>query len=314
MRFIVTGGAGFIGSHVTEELLTQGHSAIVVDNLMTGSLKNLSSHPQLSVLQKDILRCQPIDFSGKIDGLVHLAATPSVMDSWLHSTQSHHNNLSSIIAVINLCQALSIPKLVFASSAAVYGNLSATSISEEHAIAPISPYGLQKLASEQYGRLFAERCGFSFVGLRLFNVFGDRQAPHSSYSGVISQFIQAMQQGVPLTVYGDGTQTRDFVYVKDVAQAFVQALQAPLAPGSSLVCNIGTGKATSLLQLIDWLRLSFPNYQAGMQFAAARPGDIQYSQAEIMLARTALNFHPQWSTKQGLRSLLHSFDFASIAA
>jgi UDP-glucose 4-epimerase len=301
MHFIITGGAGFIGSHLTEQLLSEGHQVTVVDNLATGSLQNLPAHPHLRLLQKDISTCQPEDFTERIDGIAHLAATPSVTESWLHPLEAHHNNLSATIAVIQLCQALNVPKLVFASSAAVYGNPTKLPISEEQQTSPISPYGLQKLVSEQYASLFAKHLGFSFVALRLFNVFGPRQLPNSQYSGVISIFVEAMRKGLPITIYGDGTQTRDFIYVKDVANAFAKALTTPLESGSCLICNIGTEKSTSLVQLVDILKNCFPQWQSETKFAPYRLGDIQHSQADISKASSLLGFTPQWSAQSGLQ-------------
>ncbi|MEA5567036.1 NAD-dependent epimerase/dehydratase family protein [Anabaena sp. UHCC 0399] len=308
MHFIVTGGAGFIGSHLTEQLLSDGHHVTVVDNLSTGSLQNLPEHPHLKLLIKDISRCQPQDFIEQIDGLAHLAATPSVTQSWLQPLKAHHNNLSATIAIIQLCQALNIPRLVFASSAAVYGNPTQLPISENQQTYPISPYGLQKLVCEQYAKLFAKQLGFSFVGLRLFNVFGPRQQPNSQYSGVISIFIDAMQQGLPITIYGDGTQTRDFIYVKDVANGFTKALMTPLKLGSSLICNLGNGKNTSLIELVDILKTCFPNHQSVTNFMPARPGDIQHSQADISSASLLLDFTPQWSLKSGLQTFIKLFE------
>ncbi len=148
MHFIVTGGTGFIGSHVTEQLLSEGHYVTVVDNLTTGSLINLPEHARLKFLHKDLLSCQLEDFIKPIDGIAHLATTPSVTESWLQPLAAHHNNLSATIAVIQLCQALEIPRLVFTSSAAVYGNPLQLPITEDHQTSPISPYGLQKLVSE----------------------------------------------------------------------------------------------------------------------------------------------------------------------
>lgn len=306
MHFIVTGGAGFIGSHVTEQLLLEGHHVTVVDNLSTGSLENLLEHPNLRLLQKDISTCQPEDFPNKIDGIAHLAATPSVTESWLHPLEAHHNNLSATITVIQLCQALNVPRLVFASSAAVYGNPAKLPISEAQQTSPISPYGLQKLVSEQYASLFAKHLGFSFVGLRLFNVFGPRQVPNSQYSGVISIFVAAMQQGFPITIYGDGTQTRDFIYVKDVANGFTKALMTSLESGSCLICNLGTGKSTSLVQLVDILKICFPHWQSETKFAPTRLGDIQHSQADISNASSYLGFTPQYSAQSGLQLLIES--------
>ena len=157
MHFIITGGSGFIGSHLTEQLLDEGHNVTVVDNLTTGSLKNLPKHPRLKVLLKNILSCQPEEFTSQVDGVAHLAATASVTESWLRPLEIHNNNLSAMVAVIELCQALSIPKLVLASSAAVYGGQTNLPILEEQESCPFSPYGLQKLVSEQYASLFAKQ-------------------------------------------------------------------------------------------------------------------------------------------------------------
>ena len=210
MHFIVSGGAGFIGSHLTEQLLSEGHSVTVIDNLTTGNLQNLPEHSGLKFLHKNILDCHPEDFFTHIDGIAHLAATLSVTESWIKPLEAHDNNLSATLAVIKLCQALKVPNLVFASSAAVYGNKTPLSISEEQPPDPISPYGLQKLVSEQYAALFTKEFNFSFLGLRLFNVFGSRQVPGYQYSGVISIFVDAMLKNLPIKIYGDGTQLRAF--------------------------------------------------------------------------------------------------------
>ncbi len=304
MHFIVTGGAGFIGSHLTEQLLFEGHNVTVVDNLTTGDLQNLPKHPCLKFLHKDVLACQPEDFCAPIDGIAHLAATPSVTESWLRPLEAHHNNLSATIAAIELCQALNIPRLVLASSAAVYGSKTTLPISEEQAPEPISPYGLQKLVSEQYASLFAKQFNFSFVGLRLFNVFGPRQVPGSQYSGVISIFVAAMQQGLPITIYGDGNQTRDFIYVKDVAIAFAKALTTNLAPGSAISCNIGTGKSTSLLHLVNVMKTSLSDWKSEISFAPPRPGDIQHSLANVLRAKSILDFTHQSSLSSGINFLV----------
>jgi UDP-glucose 4-epimerase len=306
MHFIVTGGAGFIGSHVTEQLLLEGHRVTVVDNLTTGFLKNLPKHLSLELLQKNILDCQPEDFTQPIDGIAHLAATPSVTESWLNPLEAHDNNLSAIVAILQLCQALNIPRLVFASSAAVYGNTIELAISEDQTTRPISPYGLQKLVSEQYAHLFASPLGLSFIALRFFNVFGPRQVPNSPYSGVISIFTTAMQQGLPITIYGDGTQTRDFIYVKDVAIAVSKALTVPLPAGSSIACNVGTGQAISLLDLINILKTCFTHWHEEIKFTTVRTGDIRHSQADISKISSLLNFTPQWSVESGLRFLVES--------
>jgi UDP-glucose 4-epimerase len=303
MHYLITGGAGFIGSHLTEQLLSSGHQVTVIDNLSTGHLHNLPNHPRLTFIHKNIEDCQPEDFGQPIHGIAHLAATPSVVKSWDEPMGSHQNNLSNTIAVLLLCQTLKIPRLVFASSAAVYGDVQTAAIAEQQPKQPMSPYGLQKLVSEQYAHLFAEKMGLSFVSLRLFNVFGPRQDPNSPYSGVISIFSQALQQGKAITIYGDGSQTRDFIFVQDVAAAFAQALTIQIPSGFCLTCNVGTGKATSLIELVQELHQQFSEQEANISFAPARIGEIQHSCADITALSTHLAFTPQFSLRLGLKAL-----------
>lgn len=311
MHFVITGGAGFIGSHLVEELLLQEHEVTVIDSLITGTLENLPIHPHLRVLQKDVLDCQPEDFSTPIAGLVHLAATPSVTESWIEPLKNHHNNLSTTLHTIQLCRELGVSRLVIASSAAVYGNCVQLPICESHPTEPISPYGLQKLTSEKYLELFAKQFGMSTVTLRIFNVFGPRQLPNSPYSGVVSIFLSAIQQNRPIIVYGDGQQTRDFICVKDVAMAFTQALTIPISTGDSLTCNIATGRATSLLELIKTLHHFFPNCCSEICFASARTGDIPHSLADISNASSILGFKTKRSLEEGLRLLIDSLELPS---
>lgn len=307
-KFLVTGGAGFIGSHLTEKLLLDGHQVIVVDNLRTGQRQNLPQHPDLFFLEKNVNYLQPEDLANfsQIAGIAHLAAIPSVTESWLNPLIVHENNLSATLHIIELCEKLKIPRLTMASSAAVYGNIDQLPITENLPTQPISPYGLQKLVSEQYASLFASHYNFSFVGLRLFNVFGPRQRADSPYSGVISIFSSLMQQGKDITIYGDGSQTRDFIFVKDVAIAFAQALTVQLHRGETLICNIGTGQSTSLLQLVEGLKLSIANWPGQIKWEASRLGDIQNSLANIDQANQILNFSPEWSVNSGLQVLIMS--------
>lgn len=303
-HFIVTGGAGFIGSHVTEGLLANGDRVTVLDNFSTGKRHNLPEHPRLTLVRKNIFDCAIADFHQPVDGIAHLAATPSVESSWLDPLAAHHNNLSAILAIIQLCQQLQCPRLVFASSAAVYGMPQTLPIAEDHPTKPISPYGLQKLVGEQYGRLFVEKYGFTFVALRLFNVFGRRQDPSSPYSGVISKFLAAMKNNAPITIYGDGSQTRDFISVNDAAIAFKQALTLPAKETKEFIVNVGTGRSLSLLELVETMKQCFPHWQETIQFTSARTGDIQHSLADVRKRDRYLEFEPKQSIEETLRSLI----------
>ncbi|WP_286392877.1 NAD-dependent epimerase/dehydratase family protein [Pseudanabaena mucicola] len=308
MQFLITGGAGFIGSHLTDKLLLDGHHVVVIDNLSTGNRRNLPNHPRLRFIEKNILDCKPEDFSEKFDAIAHLAATASVPSSWLYPLDTHENNLSATVWVIELCQKLSIPRLVYTSSAAIYGEQTELPITENHLPNPIAPYGWQKLFSEQYAYLFSQRFGFSFIGLRLFNVFGPRQIPDSSYSGVISIFVNAMQQNQSITIYGDGEQTRDFVYVQDVATALSDALTKPLNSNFYSICNIGTGISTSLVELVDIVSKCFPNWSGSIKLEPARFGDIRRSQSDITRAYDILGFVPKISIQSGIEHLVRSLN------
>lgn len=307
MHFLVTGGAGFIGSHLTEHLLDQGHSVTVLDNLSTGKREHLRTHRQLIFLEENVSTCSANTLAkGRYDGLAHLAGTPSVAHSWRQPLAAHNNTLSGTVSVIQLAQQLSIPRIVFASSAAVYGNRVPIPVAENDLAQPVSPYGLQKLTSEQYLCLFAQQFNLSAINLRLFNVFGPRQDPHSPYSGVISIFTKAMQQNADIVIHGQGQQTRDFIYVKDVAIAFSQALTAPLPFGTALTCNIGTGQAISITQLKTALQRCFPQWAGSTRYAPAKAGDIQNSRANIARAKLYLGFEPQHSIREGLITLRES--------
>lgn len=305
MKFIVTGGAGFIGSHTVENLLLNKHKVIVVDNLSTGQIKNLPDHDGLTFLQKDINTCKPSDFSDGIDGIVHLSAVPSVQDSWNKAFSTHQDNLTSTLSVLELCHHCGIKRIVFASSAAVYGNIQKASINEETSTSPISPYGLHKLFSEHYLSLFSKKLHLSVVALRFFNVFGPRQNPDSQYSGVISKFLNAMKNNKPITIYGTGEQSRDFVFVKDIAEMCSKALLQPLAE-SFVTVNIGTGRAVSVNQLVESLKSEFPYWNAGAVHLSAQEGDILHSRADISKARLFFDFKPKYDLETGLASLVRA--------
>jgi len=305
MRLLVNGGAGFIGSHFVDLVVGLGGEVVVLDDLSSGTAGNLPTHPSVEFVKKDFRTCEARDFVGSFDAIVHLAARPSVATSWEHPMQAHESNLSLTLHAITLASELRIKRVIFASSAAVYGNAAEVPTKESSQTSPSSPYGLQKLTSERYGELFAGALGLSFVGLRFFNVFGPRQSPSSPYSGVISKFLVAMQMGLSVNITGDGQQTRDFIYVKDVAAALQSAVTKIPKEIPWLVLNIGTGVPTSILNLHRELIRFFPDAEKVPIFLPTVSGDIQHSTACVTAAAEVLEFSPRYSLQDGLGELFH---------
>jgi UDP-glucose 4-epimerase len=304
MRLLVTGGAGFIGSHFIDLMVGLGGQVVVVDDLSSGRADNLPAHRSVELVKKDFRTCEAQDFAGSFDAIVHLAARPSVATSWEQPMQAHESNLSLTLHAITLACELRVKRVIFASSAAVYGKAVEVPTKESSQTSPSSPYGLQKLTSERYGQLFAGALGLTFVGLRFFNVFGPRQSQSSPYSGVISKFLAAMQKGLPVTITGDGEQTRDFIYVKDVAAALQAAVTKIPDETPWLVLNIGTGVPTSILKLHRELSRFFPNADRVPTFLPRVSGDIRYSAACTAAATEVLGFCPRYSLQDGLSELV----------
>lgn len=303
-RYLVTGGAGFIGSHLVEALLAAGHAVTVIDNLRSGRRENLPAHDALTFREMDLFDLAD-DRIEPFDGLVHLAALPSVDDSWKHALEAHQQNLTSTLQMLELARAWRIPRVIYMSSAAVYGEPQATPIKESNSTQPLSPYGLQKLTSEHYGRLMAEQHGLTFVALRAFNVYGPRQVPTSPYSGVISKFADALRADGPVRIFGDGGQTRDFVHVSDIARGLTLALEASGLPPFT-VCNLGTGRAMTIRELFEMMRAHFPGWKGEVETAPAPPGDIRHSLADIATAQKLLGYEPRCALETGLAELLRA--------
>jgi UDP-glucose 4-epimerase len=302
MHILITGGAGFIGSHVTELLLRSGHRITILDDLSSGTLANIPKHSHVTLIKKDLLTLSPDEWPGELDSIIHLAALPSVGESWGKLRRAHEINLTGVVHVLEAARRHAVPRFIFASSAAVYGNATIMPLKEDVPTNPLSPYGLHKLAGEQYGRLIAQESGMVFIALRIFNAYGARQPAASPYSGVITRFVEAMRAEKPLTIRGDGSQTRDFVYVKDVASAFAAALEIPR--GGTLTCNIGSGAATSVLELARTLQRLIPNEKAPVEFVELLPGEVLASKADISKATDELSFSPQWTLEKGLADMI----------
>ena len=303
MFTLVTGGAGFIGSHSVEHLLAAGGRVRVLDNLSSGKRANLAVHPQLEFIEGDIRDAAVVGaaLAGGVTHVLHLAAQVSVATSVEQPIESASHNLTGFLNVLDGARRTGVTKLVYASSAAVYGTPAHLPLTEASPVAPLSPYGLEKSINDQYARLYESLYGFATMGMRFFNVYGPRQDPRSPYSGVISIFSDRIRRGEPLTVNGDGGQTRDFVYVGDVARANLAALGS----ARTGVCNVATGKTVTLLELIAALGTA-AGKQPEVRFGPERSGDIRDSAADPKRMRDELGIANTTALADGLGKLLES--------
>jgi nucleoside-diphosphate-sugar epimerase len=301
MNVLVTGGAGFIGSHIVDALLEQGNSVRVLDNFSTGHRSNLD-RLDIQIVEGDIGDAQTVRRA--LDGMthvVHQAAFVSVPGSIIDPLACNDVNVTGTLNVLAASRDAGIERVVFASSTAVYGEASGR-LHELSPLGPLSPYGVSKLAAEKYCAAFTASYGLETVALRYFNVFGPRQSPDSDYAAVIPQFISRLIAGEPLIIYGDGEQTRDFVYVANVAQANLLALKAPRAAGR--VFNIGSGLSISVNQLVAALR-PLAGVDIHAEHAEPRAGDIRHSRADIGLAMAGLRYLPSIDLEAGLTNTLN---------
>ena len=300
MRYLVTGGAGFIGSHTVDELLRRGHDVVALDDLSTGKAANLAqARTKIKFIQSSITKLDAVREACRgVDCVIHLAAQTSVPRSVNDPIETNLINVDGTLNVLVAARDAKVKRVVFACSCAVYGKTSVLPIRESAALAPISPYGLSKQVGEAYGRVFQEMYWIEFVSLRYFNVFGPRQDPSSPYSGVLSVFNAALLAGTQPTVYGDGEQSRDFVYVENVVQANLLAAEAKGASG--LAINIGTGNRHTLNRTLALLE-KITGRPTQAKYAAPREGDIRDSQADIGLAQEALGYQPRVGFEEGLK-------------
>lgn len=306
-RILVTGAAGFIGSHTVDRLLAEGYEVVGVDNFRTGHRRNLAGAlgtARFTLHESDVAAPGALDAlvaASKPDALIHLAALVSVPESMADPELNYALNVRATHLVAEAARRHGVRRIVFASSAAIYGDARELPIREAAEKNPISPYGAAKLASEALLLGHAAAFGLTVRCQRYFNVFGPRQDPNSPYSGVISIFERRFREGKPVTLFGDGRQTRDFISVHDVARANVLAATAPaLASG---VANIATGRGTSLLEVLEVFRGQFPRAPAPMH-AAARAGDIAHSVGAAEEAERALGFRAGVSVAAGLEELI----------
>jgi UDP-glucose 4-epimerase len=304
--YLVTGGAGFIGSHVVHELVRRGEVVRVLDNLSTGRIANLRAvSDRITLYEADICdlgRISPLFVDAHY--VIHLAALPSVARSVADPLTANAVNITGTLNVLLAARDAGVKRLVFAASAAAYGDNPTLPRVETLAPNPLSPYAVAKLAGEYYCQVFTRIYGLETVALRLFNIFGPRQNPDSPYTGVLSKFVHAYQRGDTPVIFGDGEQSRDFTYVENVADATLKACTTPGAAGK--VFNVGVGRNYTLNQTIALLNGIFGR-EVKPKYDPPRPGDALHSLADISLARQALGYEPRVSFEEGLRRTVDWF-------
>lgn len=304
-RYLVTGGAGFIGSHLVEALVDAGHAVRVLDDFSTGKRDNISSacrHGAVEVIEGDVRNAEAVAraTSGCV-GVFHMAALVSVPKSLADPWSSFQINVHGSVNVLEAARLAGVQRVVLASSAAVYGDALSPAREDDTPTQPLTPYGLDKLTAERYAGLYSRLYGLEAVALRYFNVYGLRQDPASPYSGVISIFTDRLKRGAGVTVYGDGEQTRDFVHVSDVVRANMAAMMTQL-PGFT-ICNVGSGHETSINRLVELLRNETASGRP-VDRQPARSGDIHRSCADITRARTLLGYAPCCDFSIGIREMI----------
>lgn len=302
-KALVTGGAGFIGSHIAERLVALGYSVVVLDDFSTGKKENLKSITgSVSIIEGDIAEAHVVERAMEgVSVVFHQAAIASVPKTIENPARSHAVNVTGTVNVFEAARRVGA-KVIYASSCAVFGNGEGVPKSEASVICPVSPYALHKFINEEYAEVYGATYGLQTVGLRYFNVFGPRQDPSSPYSGVISIFAQRALAGEPVTVFGDGRTTRDFVFIEDIVDANIRA--AETETGVTEIFTIGTGIETSLQEVIQVLEGTTGN-RLEVTYGPERQGDIRRSFADSNYARKVLAWEPKVSFQEGVRMLLN---------
>jgi nucleoside-diphosphate-sugar epimerase len=310
-HYLVTGGAGFIGSHLAEELTRRGHTVRVADSLVTGKRTNLDHVKGVEFLEGDLA---DLPFAQRavegVDYVLHQAAIPSVPRSVKDPIASNRANVDATLNVLVAARDARVKRLVFAGSSSAYGNTATLPKREDMPNSPLSPYALQKVIGEQYLQMFTRLYGLETVSIRYFNVFGPRQDPTSPYSGVISVFATALLENRSPMIYGDGEQTRDFTYVANVVDGVLRACEAPGASGE--VINVATGGRISLNQLFRTMR-DVVGGSVEPTHGDVRSGDVKDSQADIAKARRLLGYQPIVSFEEGLKRTIDWYRTATVS-
>ena len=302
-KVLIVGGAGFIGSHTADILMEQGVKVRVLDNLSSGHRTNLpDSHPLMEFVEGDMRNAETVkNVMQGVSHVVHLAAQVSVVASLEDPEFSAQQNIIGYLNVLDAAKNAGVKRMVYASSAAIYGEPPSLPLDEEMAVKQLSPYGLEKQVNEEYADLYYRLHGFSALGMRFFNVYGPRQDPKSPYAGVIDLFMDRIKDNLPLTMNGDGEHTRDFIYVRDVARTNVAALGVDVQGA----CNVATGEKTSLNDLVNVLSEITAN-TADVTYGPEREGDIVHSLANPAKMNKQVGVVAEIDLKKGLTKLLES--------
>ena len=308
--YLVTGGAGFIGSHLAEGLLDRGEQVRIFDNFSTGRRENVEPllnrwSGSLELIEADLRDYAALESAMEgVEGIFHVAALPSVSRSVEDPFETTEVNVMGTLNCLMAARQAEVRRVVYSSSSSVYGNAERVPTSEEHRCDPRSPYAASKLAGEVYCRVFAELYPLEAVSLRYFNVFGPRQDLHSEYAAVIPKFITRALAGLPLTIHGDGHQTRDFTFVGDVVEANLLAMDIEGVSGQ--IFNIACGRQISIMELAEVLG-ELLGAELLTEFARPRSGDIRFSQASIELATGAMGYRPLVPLREGLKETIPHF-------
>ena len=298
-NILVTGGAGFIGSHLVDKLVALGHRVLVLDNLSTGKKENVNAQAEFHYIDICDFETMQIYFKD-IDFVFHLAAIPRVPLSIEDPLGTSKVNIMGTLNVLEASRQNKVKRVINTSSSSVYGNQKTLPLKEDMTPSPVSPYGLQKLIGEQFAKLYTEFYDLSVVSLRPFNVYGPRIDINSEYSLVLGKFLKQKSEGKPFTIYGDGEQSRAFCYVDDVVNAFVLAVQSVNIEGAQVI-NVGSDKSYTINFLADLIG-------GEKVYAPARVGDVRHTQADITKAKELLGWAPQTDFVQGVRRTMEWFN------
>jgi UDP-glucose 4-epimerase len=316
MRILITGGAGFIGSHMADRLVADGHEAVVYDNLATGLRENVPASARF--VKGDVSQIDELNraFSGGLDAVFHIAGQVSLVHSYTEPMVDLRTNVQGTLNILTLCVKYRVPRLLYASSMTVYSSNASLPTPENSPCEPTSYYGITKYAGERYVHATAARRDLDFpfqiTAFRMYNVYGPRQALNDPYQGVLGIFLGNLLRGEPITIFGDGEQSRDFIYIDDIVEGWVSALNNPATYGKSI--NLGSGKRLSINRLADAVLSAFDRTRANhpIKYALGRSGEQRHVEADTTLARKLLLWQPRVSFETGLAETV-KWSFASTA-